>query len=234
MNKLIACALLGLGLTQALVACSSDDDSSSSTGGTGGASKGGTSSGGASGKGGSSAQGGSSSGGKGGASGGGGGSAGKAGSGSGGTMVSMGGTAPAAGMGGVDIGAAGDMSAGGEAGAPAVVPVQATQLWLNEYCLARAQETLGCAKSPAWQDCFAINQPYLSTTQGALCQNETDTDNHPLTTAVWDSFDQLATLCKSPTTSQMHCNLNDEPEFLDAACRDADAAHAGVIAACGQ
>lgn len=236
MNKLVAFAALGLGLAQAVVACSSDSGSTDGTGGTGGKSAGGS---------GGKASGGSAqagSGGHGGVSGGatGGSSAGGS-AGKGGTGPTTGGTG-GTGTGGSSAGAppeggaAGDMggSQAGAAGAPPVEPVMASEYWLNQYCSARSQEVLGCDNSPTWASCFDANQPYLSTTQAAVCPNETDMDNVPLTLAVINAFDTLATDCMSPMRSDMRCNpTTHAPEFIDQTCRDADAARQEAVVACG-
>ena len=110
----------------------------------------------------------------------------------------------------------------------------ASEYWLNQYCSARSKEVLGCDNSPTWATCFDANQPYLSTTQAAVCPNETDMDNVPLTLAVIAAFDTLATDCMSPMKSDMRCNpTTHAPEFIDQTCRDADAARQEAVAACG-
>lgn len=238
MNKLVAFAALGLGLVQAVVACSSDSGSTDGTGGTGGASAGtgGKASGG-------SAQAGSTSGGHGGVSGGAtGGSSAGGGAGKGGTGATTGGTG-GTGTGGSSAGAppeggaAGDMggSQAGAAGAPPVEPVMASEFWLSQYCLARSKEVLACDSSPEWAVCFDNNQPYLSTTATGVCPNEDpSTTDYPLTVAVIAAFDTLATDCMSPMKSSMRCNpTTHAPEFIDQTCRDADTARQQAAAACG-
>jgi len=239
MNKLVAFAALGLGLVQAVVACSSDSGSTDGTGGTGGASAG------SGGKGTGGSHAGSSSGGHSGVSGGAtGGSSAGGGAGKGGTGAVTGGTGGTGGTGTggsmagapAEGGAAGDMGGGqaGAAGAPPVEPVMATEYWLSQYCQARSKEVLGCDSSPEWAPCFDDNSPYLSTNATGICpKDDANPDTLPLTLAVISAFDTLATYCVSPMKSDMRCNpTTHAPEFIDQTCRDADTALKDAVTAC--
>jgi len=251
MNKLVACALLGFGLTQALVGCSDDDDASPGTSGTGGSSagkgnagssnggknSGGTSSGGTS-------SGGTSSGGKAGSATGGTAGTGTAGSaGNGGSAArsggsAIGGAAGAGGEGGVagDTGMAGDTNGGGMGGSGGEPPVElqpATELWLSHFCEARSTETLQCESSKSWGECFNTYDGFMYATGDGICPGE-EGDGDPLvkTIALYDAMDALATACPDPDVSQWQCTLG-APQAKDQACRDADEARRTAAANCG-
>lgn len=252
MNKLVVFAVLGLGLTQAMVACSSDTDDSS-TGGSGGAAagtagkgSGGTAAGGASAGGHGGSAGGSSVAGKGGSTAGGTSAGGTSagGTSAGGTSAggtSAGGTAgggkSGGGTGGSSAGAPEGGMAGadmGEGGAPPVEPVQATEYWLGKYCDSISEEKLMCTQSTPWGTCYDDFHLYLSTVAGAICPKETDMDNFPLTIAIANAFDDLATACADPSTAKVTCNaISGYPQFANQACQDANDKALQAASTCG-
>lgn len=243
MNKLVACALLGFGLTQVLVGCSDDDDevsgtSGSSTGGSSaGKSTGGSSSAGKS-------TGGSSSGGKAGSSTGGtgtagnttAGSAGKGGSATAGT-TSMGGEGGVAGDSGVagEGGVAGDSSGGmgGAGGEPPVVAEPASEFWLNQFCQAKSSELLQCESSPSWAQCYSTYHGFMYSTGDGICPGEETSDNPVNTIALFDAMDALAAACPDPDVSQWDCTASGAPRALDIDCRNADEARRVATMNCG-
>jgi hypothetical protein len=236
MNKLVACALLGFGLTQVLVGCSDDDDApiggsgSGTAGSSAGKNTGGSSSAGKS-------NGGNDSGGRAGSTAGGTGTAGTgtAGSTTAGTAGSAtAGTSNMGGEGGVggEAGMGGETSMGGDAGGmggsggePAVEPQAATDIWLTELCRAKSMEELGCDTSPLFYDCFGPLRPFLSTVNEGLCDGEGEVENDPIpkTQALNDALDALAAACPDPTVDQWKCTFG-APTAKDQACRDADEA----------
>jgi hypothetical protein len=242
MNKLVACALLGFGLTQVLVACSDDDDappdatSGSSTGGSkAGTSNGGSSSAGKT-NGGSSSGGGkagSANGGSGGTATGGSATAGSGGNATAGTTTDVGGEggvsggAGEAGMGGVagEGGMTGDGGMAGAGGAPPVEPQAPTQIWLSHYCEAKSVEVLMCENSPEFATCYSEYRPFLSTVQEGICPGE-EGENDPLvkTLALYDAIDALAAACPDPDVDQWQCTFAGAAQAKDQACRDADQA----------
>lgn len=241
MKKLIACALLGLGLTQSLVACSDDDDGGDNTAGMGGAAAGsdtGGKGGGGSGQGGSTAgtgMGGSAgSAGKGGGGSGGSGGSAQGGDGSAGEPTSLGGDNAGGSDGGGGDGAIGGDGAGGAGGAPPEEPVQTpTPRWLEKYCDAKASDTLGCEGSPLWYDCFSGLYGFLSGEGGdasGVCEN--DDEEFTKTVAMFSAMDALAAACPKPKTEDWRCNAEGLPEPLIKACRDAEAARVDAYKVC--
>jgi hypothetical protein len=238
MKKLVACALLGFGLTQVLVGCGDDDDvvnpgtsGSGTAGSNAGSTSGGTSSAG------------SSSGGKAGSANGGTagkGSGGNATSGSGGKAgSSAGGTTADAGAGG-DInaagngGAAGETGVGGGGGAGGEAPVEpqvASEHWLSEFCDAKSAEVLMCDTSPEWALCYSTYRPFLSTVAEGVCDG--DDDPFPKTVALIEALDNLAAACPKPDVDQWRCTFDGAPQALDQACRDADDARRVAAMNCG-
>ncbi len=244
MNKLIACALLGLGLTQSLVACGDDDDSSGNTAGSAGTSAGtdtgGKNTGGAptAGNGGKVSGGNANGGGDAGKAGGGKGGMSHAGEGAGGENL---GGETAGGSGGAGAGgddAVGGGGAGGEGGAMPEAPVQTpTPRWLEKYCDAKADDTLGCEGSPPWFDCFSTAFGYLSGEGGdasGFCETDNpEAEEWPNTMAMIAALDALAAACPSPKVEDWRCNnLSQLPEPKDATCREAEAARVQAYMAC--
>jgi hypothetical protein len=245
MNKLVACALLGFGLTQVLVGCSDDDDAppdgGSGTAGTsnGGSSTAGKSSGGSSsaGKGGSatagSATAGSATGGNATA-----GSAGKGGSATAGTSAGGEGGVPGgageagmAGMAGM-AGETGDGGMAGAGGAPTVEPPKpATPLWLSDFCEAKSLEVLGCEDSKEWYQCFSPLRPFMYSVGEGICPGEEELETPVKTLALYDAMDALAAACPDPDVEQWQCTLG-APRAKDQACQDADDAVLVAFANC--
>jgi hypothetical protein len=227
MNKLVACAVLGLCLTQALVACGDDDvsDDDGTSGSSGTAGKGGSASGGGGGK----ASGGS--------------GAGKAGSGGGGTTNiggsdsagaggdenGVGGDVTGGGSGG-DTGAGGADSMGGAGGAPPVEPVIASEYWLSEFCAAKSLEERGCTAAQEWSVCFGLNRPYLEAVAEGYCGEEVDP--WPKAKAVTAALNNLATSCRDPDVEDWRCTVSGAAEAKEQACREADEALFAAKEAC--
>ncbi len=233
MNKLIACALLGLGLTQSLVACGDDDTTPDDGTAGGGAATAGKPSGGANQNAGSAGKAtGGASGGRGGTpSAGTAGTAGTAGSGAAGE--GFGGEPAMGGAGGMGAGGEGDM--GGAGGAPVTEPQLATPYWLNSYCDAQSAEMLACESSQEWYLCFTTYYPFLS--QGGdgskVCANETDMEAYPLLLGTVEAVDALAAACPDTTSEDWRCTLEGRPQPKDKACRDAYTAALAALMACG-
>jgi hypothetical protein len=233
MNKLIAGALFCLGVSQALIACGDDDDrSDDNTGGTGGSStagSGGKASGGSAALAGSAGKGGGGSGT--GGSGAGKGGTGEAGDNAGGVPAGVAGDN----AGGVSAGGAGGEGAGGEneggaGGAPATEPVQATPLWLSNYCEAKSIEVLGCSAALEWAVCFDQYYTWLSTTGGTDCVD--DDENVTKLVALYDAFDALANACPDPDESDWECNLDGDAQPKSSDCADAEVVRNTAYAAC--
>lgn len=238
MNKLVACALLGFGLTQVLVGCGDDDDvieGGSGNGGTASAGKGGSATAG-------SATGGKATGGTNATAG----TGGKAGSSTGGTATagttnvggeSVGGEGGGGGVGGEAIG--GDGGLGGAGGAGGAGPVEpdpepqvASTYWLSKLCDAKSIELLMCDNSAAWEQCYSTYKPFLSTVAEGFCEG--DDENDPVKTlALMGALDDLAAACPNPTVEQWRCTVEGTPIAKDQACRDADDARRVASMACG-
>lgn len=238
MNKLVACALLGFGLTQVLVGCGDDDDvidggSGTATGGTASAGKG------SGGKGGNAtagtATGGNATAGTNGTAG----SAGKGGAATGGTAAggtgNMGGAAGDGNVGGDDGvgGAAGGAGGAGGAGPvePDPEPQVASPYWLSQFCDAKSIELLMCESSPEWDTCFSTYKPFLSTVASGECEN--DDAEYTKTIAMIEALDKLAAACPDPDVDQWRCTAEGAPLAKDQACRDADDARRVAAMACG-
>jgi hypothetical protein len=230
MNKLVACAVLSLGLTQVLVACGDDDasDDDGTSGSSSTAGKGGSASGGTGGK----------------ASGGSGGS--KAGSGGGGNTngggTDSGGAAgenngvggdPAVGGAGGDTGAGGNDNMGGAGGAPPVEPEISTEFWLAEFCAAKSIEELECEFSPEWSLCYNPLRPFVQTIGEGLCAGEEAGPTYTKTEALMAALNLAANACQAPDASQWRCDIGGQPQAKEDACREADEAIAAAWAACG-
>jgi hypothetical protein len=241
MKKLVACALLGFGLTQVLVGCGDDDDAVDGGSGSSGTATGGTASGGK-GSGGSATTAGSSTGGK--ATGGSNataGSAGKGGTATGGTAT--GGTGNAggeAGAGGENLGGGDGVggAAGGEGGAGGAGPVEpdpepqvASSYWLSKFCDAKSMELLMCESSPEWDTCFTTYKPFLSTDVQGECVDD-DAEVTKLIAMV-EALDKLAAACPSPDVDDWRCTFDGAPQAKDQACRDADEARRVAAMNCG-
>lgn len=235
MNRLIACVVLGFGLTSGVVACGDDDDNTPED--TGGTSSAGTAAAGKSG--GGSSSGGSSSGGSGGTGGNSGGSGGKGGGGSsaGGTAGSgVGGQAVGGedGVGGENVGGVAGEGVGGEGAGgapPEAEPQLPTPFWLANFCDAISLEELGCDKSPLWYTCY---DPYSHFLSAGEPDGECIDDNEEFTKLqdTVTGFDNLAAACPDPTVEQFSCSLAGVPRAKDAACQDAFAAATAAYQAC--
>jgi|GEM_PF-4108757 len=234
MKKLVACALLGFGLTQVLVGCGDDDDAV--TPGTSGTSNGGKA---------GSPSAGNSSGGKAGSTA----SGGTAGNGTGGSATpvggeggaEMGGTTGDAGAGG-DPNAAGNGGVGGDSmggaagaagagGAPPGPVNTVSDLWLSHFCEARSVEVLACDNSTEWSVCYSTYRPFLSTVGEGVCDG--DDDDFTKTLALMGALDALAAACPDPDVDQWRCTLDGAPEPKAQDCRDADTARRVATMACG-
>lgn len=231
MNRLIACAVLGIGLASSVVGCGDDDDDT--PGNEAGSSAGGTSSAGKN-AGGSSAQGGSSTtAGKSGGGAGNAGSGGKPGGGSAGTGGDAGASLGGDNLGGeANIGGESSGGAGGEGGAPTEPAQVANPYWLNKFCDSHASETVDCSNAVPWSQCYGLFYPYLSVDGGGgICSNETDMEAFPLTVGLMDALDDLAANCPDTTEADWSCDLQGTPQPKDQACKEAnDAARAAALA----
>jgi hypothetical protein len=225
MNRLIACALLGVGLASSVAACSDDDDTTpDDTAGTdsGGSSTAGKNSGGA-GKAGSPTAGtaGKATGGTGGSTGGG------AGETTGGTDavggVPAGGAGGDDGVGGEAVGGDGAGGEGGSGGVTELPPQIANPYWLNKFCDSQADETLACENSSSWAECYNIYYPFLSDGgSGGICVLETDMENFPLTVGLTLELDATAEACGATTEADWSCDLSGLPSPRVQACRTAN------------
>lgn len=232
MNRLIACALLGFGMTSLVVGCGDDDDGGG--GNTAGTTTGGTSSSGTN-AGGSTEAGtaGKTTAGTGGATGGSGGKP-TGGTGAGGSGGDAG--APIAGGGAGGQGGSAEQvgGAGGEGGVaePPGEPQLPTEYWLNKFCDAKAKETLNCEKSDPWTLCYDQYYGFLSAggDGSGLCDNDDDVGTKTL--GVIGAIDQVAAACGTPTTEDFSCNLAGEAVADDGACAEADAAAVALYNAC--
>jgi hypothetical protein len=240
MNKLVACALLGFGLTQVLVGCGDDDDaieggSGTATGGTASAGKG------SGGKGGNATAGSSTGGNPTGGTNPTAGSAGKGGAATGGTAT--GGTGNAGGEGG-EVGQAGDGNMGGDGmggaagGAGGAGPVEpepepqvASPYWLGKFCDAKSAELLMCETSPEWATCYGTYRPFLSTVGEGSCEDD-DAEGTKFG-ALMNALDALAAACPTPDVEDWRCTFDGAPQAKDQACRDADDARRVAAMACG-
>jgi hypothetical protein len=240
MNKLVACALLGFGLTQVLVGCSDDDDATPGGSGTAGSSHGGNSSGSSNGGSSSAGRAGSATGGAAGTSTGGNataGSAGKGGSATAGTTSGggEGGMAGGAGVAG-DTSVAGGGGMAGAGGADPGPPQLATELWLSHFCEAKSMEELACTGSQPFGDCYDPYRRMISTVGfGGICEGEGEVENEPTpkTDALVAALDALAAACPDPDVDQWRCALDGEPQAIDTACRAADEARRTATMNCG-